>query len=89
MCRGSFLITAQPEKATWQNLFRAFSGQNSGTRYHVKGFQRFWIAKIWRYLFSFDSGFFIGPPTLDNEDMNILKQASLQTLIGAKFGVTA
>ena len=30
MCRGCFLITAQPEKGSWQNLFRAFSRHNFG-----------------------------------------------------------
>ena len=32
MCRGCLLITAQPEKGTWQNLFRAFSPHNFGNR---------------------------------------------------------
>ena len=91
MCRGSFLITAQPEKATWQNLFRAFSDQNFGTRYHVKGFQRFWDCKD--LAISFLIFFLHRPPQIrvltHNEDNNILQQASLQTIIGAKFGHTA
>ena len=67
MCRGSFLITAQPEKATWQNLFRAFSYQNFGTRYHVKGFQRFFGLQRCGDIFSqlIQVFFFIEPPKLE------------------------